>query len=74
MSPYCPPSGETVPPGDLACELCGRPDARLVGGRSLCPACYQLGGACCPEFGAWDAWTEVLNTAPPERKPLDDAA
>lgn len=53
------------PPAGRPCELCGGPAALVVGGRCLCPDCYHLSGACCPEFGAWDAWAEAEPLPPP---------
>jgi hypothetical protein len=40
------PQPETPP---AACEMCGRPDALLVGGRWICDDCYQIAGSCCAE-------------------------
>jgi hypothetical protein len=55
-----PPDEVRRPATDPSCEVCGAPGALELGGRRLCPDCCHLSGACCPEFGAWDAWREVL--------------
>ena len=65
-------AGERLPgsaPTPPACEVCGRPDALQVGDRWLCPDCLAVAGSCCPEFGAWDAWSagaEAGSRVPPE--------
>lgn len=59
-----PPDEVSRPSSDRLCEVCGAPGALNLGGRHLCPDCYHLSGACCPEFGAWDAWQEVLHAPP----------
>jgi len=58
------------PESDAVCEACGRPDAVRMGDRWLCPDCISAAGSCCPEFGAWDAWTpgSVLSPAGPKAK------
>jgi hypothetical protein len=36
----------------VVCDTCGRFGVYLFDGRSLCCACYESCGSCCPEFGA----------------------
>lgn len=55
-------------PNPPVCETCGRPDALQVGDRWLCPDCLAVAGSCCPEFGAWDAWS-AGDEAPPRVPP-----
>ena len=51
-------------PAPAWCESCGRPEAILMGGRHLCLECISIAGSCCPEFGAWDAWSQDEGVAP----------
>lgn len=41
---------------NATCDRCGKFGALDLGGRFLCAACYEVAGACCPEFGADDLW------------------
>ena len=50
-------SSTPAPEANAVCEVCGRPDAVRMGDRWLCPDCVAIAGSCCPEFGAWDAWS-----------------
>ncbi len=58
----CPTS--PAPAADAACEACGRFGAVRMGDRLLCPECISVAGSCCPEFGAWDAWSSETGVAP----------
>lgn len=53
-----------APEPDAVCEACGRPVAVRMGDRWLCPDCISAAGSCCPEFGAWDAWSSETGVAP----------
>ncbi|MBX7211578.1 MAG: hypothetical protein K1X78_24945 [Verrucomicrobiaceae bacterium] len=46
------------------CEACGRHDPIRMGDRWLCAECISTAGSCCPEFGAWDAWSQEEGVAP----------
>lgn len=46
------------------CEACGRGDALFMGGRWICADCISVAGSCCPEFGAWDAWSSPSGVVP----------
>lgn len=35
-----------------------------MGDRLLCPECISVAGSCCPEFGAWDAWSSKTGVVP----------
>lgn len=49
---------------DPVCEACGCPDVVRIADRWLCPDCISAAGSCCPEFGAWDAWSSETGVAP----------
>lgn len=54
----------TTSPTTACCEACGRHDPVLMGDRWLCAECISAAGSCCPEFGAWDAWSQEEGVAP----------
>jgi cystathionine beta-lyase/cystathionine gamma-synthase len=49
---------------DAICEACGHLGAVRMGDRWLCPDCISAAGSCCPEFGAWDAWSSERSVSP----------
>jgi len=49
---------------DPVCEACGRDEALLMGDRWICADCISVAGSCCPEFGAWDAWSSPSGVVP----------
>lgn len=57
-------SASAVPAADVVCEACGRFGAVRMGDRLLCQECISVAGSCCPEFGAWDAWSSETGVAP----------
>ncbi|MFN0079392.1 MAG: hypothetical protein ACKVY0_23245 [Prosthecobacter sp.] len=56
-------SGSTAPV-PACCEACGSPEAVQMAHRWLCLECISAAGSCCPEFGAWDAWSQDEGVAP----------
>ena len=62
--PDCGPASPEVPSEPrVVCEACGCSNAVQVGDRWLCPDCVSIAGSCCPEFGAWDAWSQDSGAA-----------
>jgi cystathionine beta-lyase len=59
-----PQATSCAPESDAVCEACGRSDAVRMADRWLCPDCISTAGSCCPEFGAWDAWSSDAGVAP----------
>jgi hypothetical protein len=45
----------------LRCDTCGVFGAFDLGDRSLCEDCYRQCGSCCPEFGAFDLWSNTAD-------------
>lgn len=43
---------------NTVCDRCGRFGAFVFENTKLCAECYELRGACCPEFGRDDFWAE----------------
>ena len=68
-----PSAATPAPESNAVCEACGRPDAVRMGDRWLCPDCISTAGSCCPEFGAWDAWSSEASVAARTRAALAEA-
>lgn len=61
------PRGHSAKPAtssQAVCEACGHGEAIFIGDRWICADCISVAGSCCPEFGAWDAWSSPSGVVP----------